>query len=170
MIQGAGTMTLGRFKIAGSSLTAGGETALVIAKGALDSATSLAAGDSFAKAIEIGGLKVASAGLSQVLFNTPITKKLFDKMPVPFTVWGTKVTTESGWQSTDVAKETVEKMAKSVLKGEIKNNLQKVISSIPEKLPVRTSSSGFADVVPVMNKGLLLFSIIHMGKGVGNGW
>ena len=60
---------------------------MIIAQGVLEGGTSLAAGDKFGDAVESGGLKIASVGAAQALFNANWVKKIFAKMPVPMRVW-----------------------------------------------------------------------------------
>jgi len=169
ILYGGGSLLLGAFKIGGARLTSGQEYTLIIAKGALESGTSLVAGDSFAKAIEKGGLKVASAGTARFVFSAPLVKKVFERMPLPFTVWGTKLVTDTGWQQTDVADKVVAGFTKKVVERSIKAKGASMLKG-RENPPLRSRVSGLADEVPVEKKVLLYCSIVNMKKGIGRGW
>lgn len=170
LLQGGGTLFLGAFKIGGSKLTAGAEYTLIIAKGALEGGTSLVAGDSLGRAIEKGGLKIASAGAAQLVFSAPIAKTVFERMPLPFTIWSTKIATDSGWIQTDVANKVAAGATKKLFERGTKAGAKNALSATSPGLPIRSQVSGLADEVPIEKKILLNFSIVNMQKGIGHGW
>jgi len=170
LLQGGGTLFLGSFKIGGAKLTAGAEYTLIIAKGALEAGTSLVAGDSFGTAVEKGSLKIASAGAAQFVFSAPLAKTVFERMPLPFTVWSTKIVTDSGWMQTDVANKVAAGVTKKLFERGVKAGAKNALAGTSPSLRIRAQISGLADEVPIEKKILLHFSIVNMAKGVGHGW
>ena len=167
-------MALGAFKISGAKLTTGGEYTLIIAQGFLETGTSLTAGDNFAKAIEKGGLKIASQGAAQALFSSSCVKTVFSKMPIPFNVFS--VTSHEGVNvmQTDIADALLEKTAKKLTEKGIKAGLGAGLNAssapVPANVQQRTTSAGLIDEVPIEQVLLLYLAIVHMEKGMGRGW
>lgn len=170
LLQGGGTLFLGAFKIGGTKLTAGAEYTLIIAKGALESGTSLVAGDSLGTAIEKGGLKIACAGAAQLVFSVPLAKTVFERMPLPFTIWSTKIATDSGWMQTDVANKMAAGATKKLFERGTKTAAKSALGGTSPNPPIRSQVCGLADQVPIEKKILLNFSIVNMNKGIGHGW
>ena len=90
-------------------------------------------------------------------------------MPLPFTVWGTKVSTDTGWEQTDVANKVAAGFTKKLAERSAKAKASSMFKETGN-LPVRSQVSGLADEVPVEKKMLLYFSIVNMTKGIGRGW
>ena len=168
VLYGAGSMLVGAFKVGGTTLKPAGEFALIIGQGALEAGTSFAAGDSFAKAVEKGGLKVASTGAAQMIFSASVVKRFFSKMPIPFNV---TVTNTEGL-ATDKANVLVEKISKKMTEKTLasagRSGLDALRASAPDQ--PRTVSTGLIDEVPIEQMFLLYLAIVHMEKGVGRGW
>lgn len=171
LLYGAGSMVLGAFKIGGAKLSTVGEYTLIIAQGTLETGTSLVAGDSFGKAIETGGLKIASAGATQALFGSSLVKQVFAKLPIPVNVWVEKSSSGANKMFVDeanqlagkVSKKLTEKGTKSLIKSAV--GRQEPRASQPTKV-----STGLIDEVPLEQKALLTLSIINVEKGLGQGW
>jgi len=170
MLYGGGSLIFGVFKIGGAKLTTGAEYTLIVAKGVLESGTSLVAGDSLGKAIEKGGLKIACAGAAQMVFSAPLAKKIFERMPLPFTIWSTKVDTGSGWMQTDIANKAVAGISKKLFERGMKVGAKAAFSGGGATAIGRTQVAGLADEVPIDKKLLLNFSVVNMDKGIGRGW
>lgn len=170
LLQGGGTLFLGAFKIGGAKLTTGAEYTLIIAKGALEAGTSIVAGDTFGTAIEKGGLKIASAGAAQMVFSAPFAKAVFERMPLPFTVWSTKIATDTGWMQTDVANRLAAGATKKLFERGTKTAAASALGETSPSPPIRSQISGLANEVPIEKKILLNFSIVNMKKGIGRGW
>ena len=165
MLYGAGSLVLGVFKLDGAKLGARGEAALIVVQGALESGTSLAAGDTFAKAIERGALKIASQGTAQVVFSSGVVKNVFARIPIPFTIFASTKDTPPGMM-VDVANILLEKVSKKILEKGIKASIGHVTSGSQTS----TTGSGFMNEVPLENEILLKLSIVDMKKGIGHGW
>jgi hypothetical protein len=148
LLYGAGSMVLGAFKISGAKLTTGGEYALIIAQGFLDTGTSLTAGDNFARSIEKGALKIASAGSAQALFSASWVKAVFSKMPIPFNVFSVRSQGGVNVMQTDIADKLVEKGAKKLVEKGIKKSISAGVSSSPStEAQPKTASAGLMDEV-----------------------
>lgn len=169
-LYGAGSMFLGAFKISGAKLTTAGEYVLIVAQGTLEAGTSLAAGDSFGKALSTGGLKIASSGAAQALFGGEWIKKIFKKLPVPFNVWTKVIDTDVEKRFVDEANDVVAKVAKKGFEKGTKKMIKDNMSGDPEPGAPNTVQSGLMDDVPVENLVLLYFSIVNMKLGIGRGW
>jgi len=165
VLYGGGTLVLGVFKLDGAKLGKGGDAALIVAQGVLESGTSLAAGDSFGKAIEKGALKIACQGTAQLVFSADIVKKVFDRMPVPFTVFASTKDIPEG-AMVDVANSLLEKTSKKLLEKGTKAGIGYLTSSSNTS----TTGSRFIKEVPLENEILLKLSIVNMKKGIGHGW
>lgn len=165
VLYGGGSLVLGVFKLDGAKLGAAGEAALIVAQGALETGTSLAAGDTFAKAIEKGGLKIASQGTAQLVFSSTVVKNVFDKMPIPFTVFASTKDMPPGMM-VDVANSLLEKTGKKLLEKGTKAGIGYMMSGSGTAGP----GAGFINEVPLENEILLKLSIVNMKKGIGHGW
>ena len=165
LLYGGGSLVLGVFKLDGAKLGKGGEAALIVVQGMLETGTSLAAGDSFGKAVEKGGLKIASQGTAQLVFSADIVKKVFDRMPVPFTVFASTKDVSEG-AMVDVANSLLEKTGKKLLEKGTKAGIGYLTSSSGNS----GSGAGFINEVPLENEILLKLSIVNMKKGIGHGW
>lgn len=173
ILYGAGSMALGAFKLSGAKLTTGGEYALIVAQGILEGGTSLASGKSFGDAVTAGGLKIAGSGAAQALFGSQLVKTVFQKMPVPFTVFSE--TTRSGveFMAEDVADKLLEKTTKKLVEKGVKAGIPAAVNrltSARQPPPSAGGGSGFIDDVPIDQLGLLYFGIVNMDKGIGQGW
>ncbi len=162
--------SLGSFKIGGAKLGTGAEYTLIIAKGALETGTSLVAGDSLGTAIEKGGLKIACAGAAQMVFSAPLAKTVFERMPLPFTIWSTKIATNTGWMQADVANKVAAGTTKKLFERGTKTVSASALGRNSPTPPIRSIVSGLANEVPIAKKILLNFSIVNMKKGIGHGW
>lgn len=165
---GAGSMVLGAFKIGGAKLSGGEEAVFIVFQGVLETGTSLVAGDTVAKAIKKGGLKIASTGAAQALFSQPWVIESFAKIPFPFTIM-------VGNQefAIDMADKVVEKISKKLFEKGVKAGTSRAIDALkPEEVavPQTRSSSGVADEALLYNQILLKLAIVNMEKGVGHGW
>jgi hypothetical protein len=167
-LYGAGSLVVGVFKVGGAKLTTAGEYTLIVVQGALETGTSLAAGDTFASSVEKGGLKIASAGAAQAVFGSQWVKQVFARIPVPFNVWALKSSNGVNTLYEDEAAALVEKTAKKLTEKSVKAGLSSALAT--PKSPLRTSSAGLADDVPVEQIFLLYLAIVHMKKGIGRGW
>jgi hypothetical protein len=170
VLYGAGSMALGVFKVGGAKLTTGGEYALIVAQGFLEGGTSLASGKSFGEAVAAGGLKIASSGAAQAVFGSSIVKSIFQKMPVPFTVYSETWRSGVEYMAEDVADKLAEKTTKKLFEKGVKAGIKSLTGSSKQPAPPGGSGSGFIDDVPFQQMGLLYFSIVNMDKGVGHGW
>lgn len=170
VLYGGGSLILGVFKVGGGKLTAGAEYTLIMAKGVLESGTSLVAGDSLGTAIGKGGLKIACAGTAQLVFSAPIARKVFERMPLPFTIWSTRVETGSGWMQTDIANKVAAGVSKKLFERGMKIGAGAAFSGSAAAPVTRTQVAGLADEVPIDKKLLLNFAVVNMKKGVGRGW
>ena len=164
-LYGAGSLVLGAFKVGGARLTTGGEYTLIVVQGTLEAGTSLVAGDTFATAIQRGGLKIATAGGAQAVFGSAVVKQVFSRMPIPFNVW-VQQSGQTMWvdEANELAAKTAKKLTEKAIKGRIKS-LDGPTSNAP-----RTSSVGLIDEVPVDQLILLHFAIVNMRLGIGHGW
>jgi hypothetical protein len=169
ILYGAGSMALGAFKVSGAKLTTGGEYALVIAQGFLEGGTSLASGKSFGDAVKSGGLKIAGSGGAQAIFGSGLVKRVFARIPIPFTIFSPKVRAGADFMAEDVADKLVEKTAKKLTEKGIKSLVNSAISKSPEPQS-RTQSAGFLDEAPIEEVLLLDLAIVNMDKGIGRGW
>lgn len=170
VLYGAGSMALGAFKVGSAKLTTAGEYTLIIAQGALETGTSLTAGDSFGKALETGGLKIASAGGAQVLFGSSWMKQIFARLPIPINVW-VPAKEGPGQMFIDEANALAEKVSKKLTEKGVKSLAKSAISEPPPADAQPTSvQSGLMNDVPLEQTLLLYLSIVHMKKGVGRGW
>ncbi len=167
VLYGTGSLVLGVFKIGGAKLSGKEEYVLIIAQGMLEAGPSLAAGDTFAEAVERGGLKIASAGAAQALFSSSVVKEAFAKMPIPFTVFASTKDTGPNMMI-DIANELVGKGGKKLTEKGAKKGLTAAIGS--SQPAGQRTSSGFADEVPLDDLLLLDLSIVNMKKGIGHGW
>lgn len=176
VLYGAGSLLLGAFKVGGAKLSGTVEYTLIVAQGTLETGTSLAAGDDFAKAVSSGGLKIASAGTAQALFSASWVKKVFEKLPIPVNVWSK--TFDDGVNKTfvdvanDLAGKTTKKLTEKGTKAGINAGVKAVFAPAA---PARKNEpaklqSGLLDEVPVEDLLLLYFSIVNMSKGIGRGW
>jgi hypothetical protein len=171
VLYGAGSMMLGAFKVGGAKLTTGGEYALIVAQGILEGSTSLASGKSFGDAITTGGLKIAGSGAAQAVFSSQLVKTVFQKMPVPFTVYSETWRSGVESMSEDVADKVLEKTSKKLVEKSVKAALPAVGRRLTTT-PVAPAvvGSGLIDDVPFEKLGLLYLSIVNMEKGIGRGW
>jgi hypothetical protein len=112
--------------------------------------------------------KVASAGSAQLVFSSSWVKNVFARMPVPFTVFAKTPNAPPGGMI-DVANELVEKTAKKLTEKGVKVGLKAGMRGSSSVAPT-TTSSGFADEVPIEDTFLLNFGIVNMQKGIGHGW
>ena len=171
MLSGVGSMMLGAFKIGGAKVKKGVEYALIVAQGLLEAGTSLTAGDNFAKAIEKGGLKIASAGGAQALLSASWVKAVFSKVPVPFTVWGPAKRVGDIVIQEDVADAVVEKTTKKLIDKGLKSVIARGVDGLASKKGQADKvSSGLIEEVPMEQLFLLDLAIVNMQKGIGRGW
>ncbi len=170
LLHGGGSLVLGVFKVGGKKVTAGAEYALIVVKGVLETGTSLVAGDSLGTAVEKGGLKIASAGAAQVLFSPALVKQLFERMPLPFTVFSVVSRSGPNWMAVDVADKVVAGATKKVAERGMKYGAAGMLGDSDSGRAAPTPVSGFADEVPIEKKLLLNFGIVNMNKGIGRGW
>ncbi|MDH3351368.1 MAG: hypothetical protein OEM51_07450 [Gammaproteobacteria bacterium] len=170
LLHGGGSLVLGMFKVGGNKLTSGAEYTLIMAKGMLEAGTSLAAGDSLGKAVEQGGLKIASDGAAQILFSSALVKQVFQRMPVPFNVWSVVQRSGQEFHAVDVANELVAGGVKKVAARTAKGQAKSMLRGGDNHPIARTNVAGFANDVPVEKKLLLYFGVVNMSKGIGHGW
>jgi len=171
ILYGGGSILLGAFKVGGSTLTPVREYALIIAQGTLESGTSLAAGDSFGKAMETGGLKIASSGAAQALFSTESVKRVVARIPVPMNVWVKKQDDGINKMLVDESSELLGKVGKKLTEKGTKAALGAAPRSpTPRPSQPATVQSGFLDEVPLEQMLLLYLAIVNMEKGIGRGW
>ena len=168
VITGAGNIVLGAFKIGGAKLGTGAEYALIVAKGTLDTTTSLVAGDSFATAVQKGGIKIASASGAQALFSAEWVKKVFERMPIPFNVMSIKSQDGVNIMNSDVSNKLGEKFAKKITEEGIKKGLKKTLTSSSSN--GSSGPPGIAELAPLDDSALLSLAIVNMKKGIGRGW
>jgi hypothetical protein len=169
ILYGGGSMLLGAFKVSGAKLTSGGEYTLIIAQGVLESGTSLVAGDSFGKAMETGGLKIASSGTAQALFSTEWMKRIVTRLPVPMNVWVNKQNDGVNQMFVDEGTELFGKVGKKLTEKGTKAGLV-AATRRPTPASQQGSQSGLLDDVPLEQMLLLYLSIVNMEKGIGRGW
>jgi hypothetical protein len=169
VVYGAGSMALGAFKVSGAKLTTGGEYTLIIAQGFLEGATSLASGKSFGDAVHAGGLKIAGAGGAQAIFGGDFVKRVFAKIPVPFTVFSVKTRSGAEYMAEDVADQLTEKTVKKLTEKGLKATVGRAVSPAASA-PAAAKGSGFIDEVPIEEMLLLDLAIVNMDKGIGRGW
>jgi hypothetical protein len=172
VLYGGGSMLLGVFKVGGAKLTTGGEYALVVAQGFLETGTSFASGKSFVEAVTTGGLKIAGAGAAQALFGAGLVKQIFTRMPVPFTVFSETSRLGLEYTAVDVANVLVEKTAKKLVEKSVRAGVPAIAKAVTESSPAPQAAmgSGFIDEVPIEQRGLLYFAIVNMENGIGRGW
>jgi len=172
VLYGAGSMMLGAFKVGGAKLTTGGEYVLIVAQGILEGGTTLASGKSFGDAVTAGGLKIAGSGAAQALFGSQLVKTIFQKMPVPFTVYSETWRSGVEYMAEDVADKLLEKTSKKLVEKGVKAGLSYAGKRLTaESAPSGDGSgSGLIDDVPFEKLGLLYLSIVNMEKGIGHGW
>jgi hypothetical protein len=172
VLYGGGSMLLGAFKVGGAKLTTGGEYVLIVAQGILEGGTSLASGKSFGDAVTAGGLKIAGSGAAQALFGSQLVKTVFQKMPVPFTVYSETWRSGVEYMAEDVANTLLEKTGKKLVEKGVKAGLSSAGKRLTAESPPSAggSGSGFIDDVPFEKLGLLYLSIVNMENGVGRGW
>jgi len=168
-LYGAGSMVVGAFKVGGAKLTTSGEYTLIIVQGSLETGTSLVAGDTFSSSIEKGGLKVASAGAAQAVFGSQLAKQVFARIPVPFNVWALRKSDGVNKLYEDEATALLEKTTKKLAEKSVKAGLASALAP-SQSAPLRATSAGLVDDVPVEQMFLLYFAIVHMKKGIGHGW
>jgi hypothetical protein len=169
LLYGAGSLVLGAFKIGGSKLTKGAEYTLIVVQGTLETGTSLLAGDTFAKAVGSGGLKIASAGAAQALFGASWVKTVFAKLPVPVNVWSKVMDDGVNKRYLDVADKLIEKTAKKMTEKGGKALIKSALTPARKPEPA-TAQAALLDEVPVEEMLLLNFAIVNMAKGIGRGW
>jgi hypothetical protein len=168
VLYGGGSLLVGYFKIGGKEVGKAGEVVLIIAQGAIETGTSLVAGDSFSKAAERGALKIASTGAAHALFSAPIVKEAFSRIPIPFNVFAKTPEAPVGGMI-DVANKLLEKTGKKLTEKGVKAGIS-AVGGDSSSLGPNTTSSGIVDEAPVENLGLLDFAIVNMKKGIGHGW
>ncbi|NJN64219.1 MAG: hypothetical protein HC882_04630 [Acidobacteria bacterium] len=166
-LYGTGSLLLGAFKVGGAKLTKSGEYTLIVVQGVLESGTSLVAGDSFATALEKGGMKIASAGAAQALFSAAWVKQIFTRLPIPFNVW-VKQQGKEMW--VDEANELASKTVKKLTEKGVKAGLGTLKPGPGATSATQAASVGLLDQVPLDQRFLLHFSIVNMEKGIGRGW
>jgi hypothetical protein len=167
-LYGGGSLFVGAFKINGAKLTSGGEYTLIVVQGVLETSTSLVAGDSFTKAIGDGALKIASAGTAQAIFGNAAVTKMFQNIPVPFTV----MVSQSGKNiSRDEANKFLEKTAKKLTEKMGKIGLKSGTDMLfnMEKNTPNVVSTSFINDVPLEQSILLNLSIVDLQVGLGGG-
>ena len=166
-LYGARNIVLGAFKVGGARLTTGGEYTPIIAQGARETGTSLIAGDTFATAVQRGGLKIASAGAARALFGSAWVRQVFPRMPVPFNVW-VQQSGKDMWvdEVNDLAAKTARKLTEKGLRARFGS----LAISPPRSPASRSTSVGLVDEVPIDQSILLHFGIVNMKNGIGQGW
>ena len=167
-LYGAGNVFVGVFKLGNRALSQSAEYSLILVQGSLETGTSLVAGDTFAKAVADGGLKIASAGGAQAIFGSKWVKSVFSRMPLPFNVWAPHKRNGLNIRYEDRANEFVEKSAKKATEKSLKSKIEAATATPAAGSPA--VSAGLVNDVPIEQMFLLYLSIVHMTKGIGHGW
>lgn len=168
ILYGGGSMIIGRFKIGGAKLSKGVEYTLIVVQGVLEGGTALASGKSFSEAVGSGGLKIASAGVAQAVFDAKVVKAIFERLPIPVNVFNTVWRSGSEYMAVDVSNKLAEKMSKKLLEKGGKAGLGLFLPK--KEPPPPATGSGFLDDAAITDQVLLNLSIVNMDKGIGRGW
>jgi hypothetical protein len=130
VISGGGTMAIGAFSMGGKALTMAKSTKyyLILAKGGVETASGLTAGDNLGDALFSGATTVVAEGAAAKLFDKAAVKDVFRKMPMPVKITATGGIRARGYMTKSLGKELVTGEAKWVAKATVKGGIKSMKS------------------------------------------